>query len=69
MTDETKALLCCLDMSSDEMTVVRLKQPSSLDWTCVVRQAARHGLRPLLYDRLRTLPPDVAIPHAPFQAM
>ncbi len=69
MTEETKALLYCLDMSSDEMTVARLKQLSSLDWTCVVRQAARHGLRPLLYERLRTLPPDIAIPDAPLQTL
>jgi len=70
MTDETKALLYCLDTSSDQTTAARLKQLKMLDWTCVVRQAAaRHGLRPLLYERLRTLPLDIAIPDAPLQAL
>ena len=66
---DTEALLCCLDMSSDEVTLARLKRLPGLDWTRIVRQAARRGLAPLLYERLRPLSSGLAIPDAALRTL
>jgi hypothetical protein len=59
---EVEVLRHCLSMAADEARAVRLEQLSAADWDGVLRQSAKHGVTPLLYQRLKTLGPDANVP-------
>ena len=51
----TITLLCkCLSIDIDETTIARLKQLSISDWEEILHHSDRHGVTPLLYQRLQT---------------
>jgi hypothetical protein len=51
----TITLLCkCLSIDIDETTIARLKQLSISDWQTILQHSDRHGITPLLYQRLQT---------------
>jgi hypothetical protein len=56
-------------MRGDDIALARLRRLGGLDWTGIVRQAARRGLAPLLYQRLRTLSSRISIPDAALRAL
>jgi Uncharacterised nucleotidyltransferase len=53
--DEVEVLLLCARAQRDEVALNRLRQllEKNLDWDYLYKIAQRHGLIPLLYDRLR----------------
>ncbi len=55
-------LLCdCLNIDTCETKAARLKQLSTSDWVETLQQSNKHGVTPLLYQRLQTagLSPDI----------
>ena len=56
-------LLYCFRMDSDETRSLRPEEMSITDWEDVLQQSARHGVTPLLYHRLKTFHPGIAIPN------
>lgn len=60
---ELGKLLChCLSPETGEIEVERFERLSDADWRGLVQLAARHGLVPLLYRRLKTHGAGVAVP-------
>ena len=55
-------ILYCLGIGTDEAVASQIEQLSSSDWDEVIKESARHRIIPLLYQRIRTLRPRVAIP-------
>ncbi|OAD21968.1 hypothetical protein THIOM_002248, partial [Candidatus Thiomargarita nelsonii] len=64
MNHETanELLLYCLSGEHDESRAARLEQLSNSDWNDVIQQSRRHGVTPLLYQRLKTQHLNVNIP-------
>ena len=59
---EDELLLYCLGMGTDEIRAARLEQLSPSDWDDVIQQSVRHGVTPLLYQRLKTISPGTTVP-------
>lgn len=57
-------LLYCLRENADATGFVWTRTLSEADWAELLQQAARHGITPLLYHRLRTVHPEISIPPA-----
>jgi hypothetical protein len=55
-------LLACLQSSPAPDGVGGVALPAEGDWQEILRQSDRHKVTPLLYHRLRTCHPDLAIP-------
>lgn len=55
-------LLYCLRASPDKTGDGGLAALSSSDWDAFIEESGRYGVTPLLYHRLRTSHPDVAVP-------
>lgn len=64
MDQKTAAeLLCyCLSMETGTIRTGKLKQLSVSDWEHIIRQSIRHGVAPLLYQRLKTHSSGTSIP-------
>ena len=59
-----KFLLDCLRTRPDNGGLDKSEPLSEAEWEELLQQSARHGITPLLYHRLRTSHPDIAIPPA-----
>ncbi len=55
-------LLYCLRVGPHEAGDSRLEALSSPDWNVLIEESGRHGVAPLLYDRLRTFQSHIPIP-------
>jgi len=66
---EGDLLLYCLGIGTDEIKFARLEQLSSSDWDDVIQQSVRHGITPLLYQRLKALSPSANIPDSIVQKL
>jgi Uncharacterised nucleotidyltransferase len=62
-------LQACLAQSTEQATVLPSKLLSEADWAEVVAMAARHGVLPLLYERLSTGPQRPAVPEGVLQRL
>ena len=59
---EGKLLLYCLGVETDEIRAARLEQLSNSEWDGLIQQSGRHGVAPLLYQRLESLSSGTTIP-------
>ena len=55
-------LLDCLCSAPDPVSKVQLAELAELDWNRVVASATKHGVRPLLYERLASVASTAGIP-------
>jgi hypothetical protein len=71
MNHETanELLLYCLRGEPDESRAPKLEQLSNSDWNDVIQQSGRHGVAPLLYQRLKTQHLNVNIPASIMQTL
>ena len=58
---EVELLLHFLSIRTDETKVGKFGQLSNSDWDDIIQQSVRHGVAPLLYQRLKTLNPSANI--------
>lgn len=66
---ESELLLYCLNIGTDETKAGKLEQLSTSDWDGVIQQSVRHGVAPLLYQRLEKLGPSANIPDSIVQRL
>jgi len=59
---EGELLLYCLGIRTDEIRAAKLERLSTADWDEFIQQSVRHGVTPLLYQRLETLGSSTNIP-------
>ena len=57
-------LLDCLCSERDHTGKVQLANMAGLDWERLIESATKHGVRPLLYERLSALPASAGVPDA-----
>ena len=57
-------LIDCFHFDSAKLKAIRLEQLSDIDWVNIIQLSARHGVTPLLYNRLKTLNLVANIPPA-----
>ncbi len=62
-------LLDCLSRVTDPAPIARLAQLSATDWRELVQVSARHGVGPLLYDRLSTGASLLPVPDGVMQTL
>jgi len=62
-------LLYCLSREPDESRAARLEQLSNSDWNEVIQQSGKHGVMPLVYQRLKTQHLNVTVPASIMQTL
>jgi hypothetical protein len=68
-TANNHLLLDCLRGVNDQATKASLEHLTEKEWLQLVGLAARHGVQPLLFDRLTNSPFPLAIPEEPLQEL
>ncbi|MBN1349455.1 nucleotidyltransferase family protein [candidate division KSB1 bacterium] len=62
MEQGTETLLYCLKADVKKISAAELKRISSVEWENVVELSIKHSVAPLLYQRLKSVSSEVAIP-------